>query len=598
MLPAQVKELALQRAHDHVFGMRTGIRVADVATLQDSAFTAETCPDVEAGQIYRFIAGIDTCMLPMTSSEIQTELQDPWAQSVLIPNSGGKGVWPDTVAEIVNAINQANPGIVQTSYVLGEGSQIPNSTIPPNYAPGPRNANRDLRYVVTWGSGQSPTIFMSALPAGVQGGTPPAFLQVIAYDASKKGFNYYQYVNNQAVTSVPAGNDVQTWAWAGDSTYARRSGTIGMGCFDCHLNGGLNMKELTPPWNNWSSNAALISPQVVPEAVASDPLFQNATNAGQLQNNFQGSMFTYTSNWVASYVQNGTVSNVSELLRRLLVTTTVNFVASQVQSSASNDVNLPTNPQSFFLNDRVLSDVLNIPYTTPANLAFNRAEYNDFLTSNGFKLVNEIKDGTPQYTQAGSTYFALFVPGPAYEDEKAAQQLIQQNAVNAQFVGSVMMVDFQNAVFSKPRESLMQYAEQISSAPAVPDPNDVPHQFAALVEKAAQGQPACDPSQLSKCTPEQQFLYYWNSSDWTTAAKDQINSYLNAVSSRIGTQAGLNDYMTLAASRQVQFANYPLVCNLFEFTLLLPQTGLGDIFVQMDTDGTISPQNSYSCPSS
>lgn len=55
----------------------------------------------------------------------------------------------------------------------------------------------------------------------------------------------------------------------------------------CHINGALNMKELVPPWNNWNSPAANISPNNIPVAVTNDPLYQALTGADRLQQNFQ-----------------------------------------------------------------------------------------------------------------------------------------------------------------------------------------------------------------------------------------------------------------------------------------------------------------------
>jgi hypothetical protein len=554
------------------------------------------CQPVQAQQIYRFIEGIDSCMTLMSQADIKSELNDPYATSVLIPNAGGKGVWPATVADIVSAVSKANPTFSQNSYLLGEGGQIPPSIT--------KLGNQDLRYLITWGPGNSPVIFLSAAPAGAPGGTPPGFLQVIAFDPIKKNYNYYQYVCNSTVAegNPCAASEVQTWSWAGDSSNGRNPQTVGRGCFDCHLNGGLNMKELTVPWNNWHSTAVSISAANIPAAVANDPLYQNLSTADKFQTNFQGTMFNFTTNWVNSNIQSGAVSNVSELLRRLIVTTTVNFASSQVRSADTSDVT--GLPMDFFLNDSIFRgnskmnfNGLNFNYTVPATIQFARSSYNSFLTSNNFALVNTANNnGPPDYRQPGATYFAFFIPVPAYEDLVAIKQLISRQIISAKFAVAVLMVDFQNPIFSAPRASLMTYANQISTGNA--DGQSIPNQFAALVQKVASGQPACNTSNLSQCTPEQQFLFYWNQSNanWQAACQTQIQNYLNAVGARISTQAGVNDYMTLSISRGIQFSNYPLVCNLHEFDLLLPCNSLGNTFVQMNADGTTSPQASYQCP--
>ena len=559
------------------------------ATLE--AEEEEPCPAVSGGQIYRFVSGIDRCMTQMAAAEIATELNDPWATLVLRQNAGNAGPWPDSVAEIVNAINAAsqsqNLNYQQNSYMIGEGSQVPVSIAP-------RDGNRNLRYVIAWGpAGQTPVIFLSAAPEGVQPpGAPAPFLQIIAFDPQKKAFNYYQYVNNNMVTDAPASGEVKTWSWAGDSAYARNPQTIGQGCFGCHLNGSLNMKELTPPWNNWQSTQNAISSANIPLAVTQDSLFTGLQGADKFQVIFQGAQFNFARNLVGKSVNGNDVSNVPELLRRLIVTTTVNFAASQTRSQATSDV--LALPKDFFIYDSVLSGVLSLKYTVPQlNLA--RADYDAFLKSNHFALVNTASNGSPDYLQPGDTFFAFYVPVPAFEDTKAIQQLIQQKVVSQQFVAAVLMVDFQNPVFSPTRASLMQYAERISAAKTVPEQADAPTQFAALVSQAASGQPPCDTSQVFNCTAEQQFLFYYDS-DWQARSVAQINRYTASVGSRIVSETGVKDYLTLAISRRVQYANYPLVCNLREFDLQLPCTSLGNIFVQMNVDGTLSPQQNYRCP--
>lgn len=551
---------------------------------------AQNCPAMTPNQIFRYIVGIDPCPIAMSPTEISSELSDLYSTSVLRKNAGGAGLWPASVSDVISAVKQANTSLGQLNYLVGEGGQIPPSIT--------KLGNQDLRYLISWGaSGQTPSIYLSAAPAGIPGGTPPPFLQVIGYDTKKKGFNYFQYVSN---ADLGTGTDTtRTWSWAGDSSYARNPQTVGQGCFACHLNGSLNMKELTVPWNNWNSPAATINAANVPQGLASDPIYQTLTGADKLQLNFQSASFVYTSSWVSSNISGNNVSNVSELLRRLLVTTTVNFQSAQVTSASNGDINVPLD---FFLNNSVFRgnsqmnfNGLGLSYTPPTT-TLKRADYNNFVTAHKFALVNTANNnGAPDYSKPGDTYFSFFVPAPAYEDLVAIKQLISQGVITQQFAVAALMVDFQNPVFSPARGSLMKYAEQITSGQKN---GDIPAQFATLVANAVQGQPACDPTQPSaQCSAEQQFLYYWNQgAKVQTVAQAQLQNYLAKVGNRMSTTAGANDYMTLYISREIQFSNYPLVCNLHEFDLLLPCTDLGNVFVQMNADGTISPQAAYACP--
>jgi hypothetical protein len=532
------------------------------------------------GQIYRFIDGIDRCMMPMVDPQPAKELNDPWGSLVLRKNAGGAGPWPGSVADIVSAMASVNSSnqFQQFSYLVGEGTQIPTTIAP-------RTGNRDLRYVITWGTSiTSPSVFLSAAPAGVSPGEPAPFLQVIAFDPMKQKFNYYQYISNSSVTSDQG--TTRTWSWAGDTSYARMPQTVGRGCFACHLNGGLNMKELTAPWNNWQSPQASVNAAIVPPEVATDPLFLKLSGADKFQQAFQGAQFNLSVRFVRGAIQGNKVSNPPELLRRLIETTTVNFASSQVPSNSTVDVTAL--PNDFFLNDSVLRNVLNLSYTLPP-LSLTRGPYKTFVTTQRFKLVNRAGfNGPPDYAHPGPTFFSFFVPVPAYEDVKATQQLVLQKVISPKFAAAVLMVDFPNPIFSSARSSLSKYAAQIAQANLTPDPHDAESQFAALVTQAAASQPACDPASITSCTPEQQFLYYWNQANWQAASQQQINAYLAAVGTRIKTPAGVDDYLTLSVARANQFSTAPLISNLHEFDLLLPCTGLGSRSARMNVDGTIT----------
>jgi hypothetical protein len=551
--------------------------------LHTAALAAQApCPAVQPGQIYRFVAGVDACMAPMSADSVAAQLNDAWAVNVLRPNAGGAGPWPDSVAGIVSAIGASPAAYAPVSYMVGEGSQIPPSVTPVS-------STRDLRYVVTFGtSAANPLIFLSARPAGVQGGTPPSFLQVISYDPQKRKYNYYQYVNNDDVQAPQGPDSTRTWAWAGDSGGATNSQTTEQGCFACHLNGGLNMKERTFPWNNWNSNAALIPATNLPTAVQQDPLFRGLISANQLETVFEAAQTNVMNNWITGNVQSGTVSNVPQLLARLIRNTTVNFAATQVQSASSS--NVTGLPSEIFLPDSILSSVLGLRYSFPG-ASIPRGNFNAFVTSRQFQLVNT--NGSPPYAQPGTNFFAGFVPVPSYEDRQAIRVLLMRNVVNTKFAGAVTMVDFTNPVFSPVRNSLQQYANQIPTGQA--NGTDIPTRFAALAAAAAASQPACDTTALGACTAEQQFLFYWNSPAWQTSAQNRINAYFQALSARLATQEGQDDVMTLIVSRGVQFQNFWPICNLAEFSLLLPQTSLGNVFVQMNSDATLSPQTGYSC---
>ena len=479
---------------------------------------------------------------------------------------GQPGRWPSSVEQIVGLL-AAVPTFNQKSYMLGEGSQITTDVVS-------RDASRNLRYVITWGAGSSPTVFLSAAPTAAHVGLPAPFLQVIGYDAVKNVFNYYQYVSNEDVLS--RGGTTRSWTWSGDSTWAHNAPAAGKGCFDCHINGALNMKELVSPWNNWNSPRASVSAINIPAAVAADPLFGALSGADALQENFQGVQSRYTSGLIASSIKNGVISNVPALLERLINTTTVNFESSTTKSFDTTDVTIPSD--FFIFRSALTSPQINIPFNAPV-LSIERSMHDTFVTRHKFAL-QQISGSSSSlvYQRSGTNYFAFFVPVPAFEDMVAIGALINQGVIDGNFAASVLLVDFPNPVFSAQRSSLMQYAMKITTARVLasgsPNPDSVPAQFSALVAAAAKSQPQCNRSALTTCTPEQQFLHFAGQDNWRQLALDQINPYFQAIGRRIATEDGAADYLTMSVSRQLQFSGAPLIKNFNEFSLLLPCSDL------------------------
>jgi hypothetical protein len=560
--------------NDNDFSQRISSRRASSGTLPSrlkpaagATITAANCTDAQPYSAYRFIAGVDPCLQSLSAADL-AQLQDPFAVNVLQKGVGQPDLWPSSVEKIVSLVS-AVAEFNQQSYMLGEGSQITANVAS-------RDASRDLRYVITWGPGSSPSVFLSAAPTGTHPGLPARFLQVIGYDQKKNVFNYYQYVSNDDVATLGEGA-TRTWVWSGDSTWSRSRLSAGQGCFSCHINGALNMKELVTPWNNWNSPRVSISAGNIPAAVATDPLYAGLNGADALQANFQGLQSHYTQLLIASLIKNGTISDVPALLNRLINTTTVNFLSSTAKPvEPTTDVQVPAD--FFIFHSALTMPQINLSYTVPA-LTITRSMHDAYVSQHKFALQQiSGDDGTLVYQEPGTNYFAFFVPVPAFEDTVAIRELINQKVIDANFAASVLLVDFPNPVFSAQRTSLMKYAEQIPTAKVLasgsPNANGVPAQFIALVTAAANSQPPCNASALASCTSEQQFLHFAGQSNWQQLALDQINPYVAAIGQRIGTEDGATDYLAMSVSRQSQFGNAPGIRNLNEFSLLFPCSNL------------------------
>jgi hypothetical protein len=446
---------------------------------QRAMVTAANCPDAKPYNAYRFIEGVDPCLQLLSGADL-AQLQDPFAVNVLQKGVGQPDLWPSSVEQIVSRVS-ADPGFAanQKSYLVGEGGQITASVVS-------RDAPRNLRYIITWGANSSPSVFLSAAPTGTHPDRPAPFLQVIGYDQKRNVFNYYQYVPNE-------GQPTRTWTWAGDSTWSSNARSAGRGCFGCHINGALNMKELIPPWNNWGSPDATISVGNIPDAVAQDPLYAALSGADVLQTNFQGLQSRYTQGLVASSIKNGTINNVPVLLNRLINTTTINFQSSSSKPFDTTNIQVP--PDFFIFHNALTMPQINLSFSMPA-LTITRSIHDAFVSQHKFALQQLSGGGSNLvYQQAGTNFFAFFVPAPAFEDMVVIRELINQNVIDANFAASILLVDFPNPIFSAQRRSLMKYAQQIQTAQVVvsgsSNPNGVPAKFVALVTAAAKSQPPC-----------------------------------------------------------------------------------------------------------
>ncbi|NEO61950.1 MAG: hypothetical protein F6J98_16515 [Moorea sp. SIO4G2] len=532
-----------------------------------SAVSVPNCTAVIPDQIYRFVEGIDSCLQPMTDDEIEQMLKDPFATGIL-----SKGTFPENVDALAAAIADSQLNLESANYFLGEGSQIPTTIAS-------REEPRNLRYVLTWGT--SRTSNADILVSTAAGGNS-SFLQVIAWDAQAKKYNFYEL--REQVGEQP-GTSTKVWTWAGDSGMARAKPTMGVGCFDCHHNGVVIMKELARPWNNWHSERGGISPLVVPLRVTQETFFQNLQGAEVLEQVIRSGFINYHNNWLRDRYkrQAGVInlSDVNQMLRHLTTNTTINLASTNIESNGANTspANRPVNgiPNDFFVWDSALKTSLGLNYNIPL-ITFERQEYDNYLNTHHFQLVQSDftkPDDSPLYEQDGSTYFSFFVPVPAAEDLYMLTRMRSAKILTDKFIAAVLMVDFKNPVFSEKRSSLQQYAEQVTTGTIINGISSVPNDFAEKVRVAAANQPPCDPTNLDQCTAEQEFLQTWELPDnqWKSFVQEQIQAYLDELNT-LSPREQLAQLMESSVKHREQFQSWPTISNLNEFSLLLPQSDL------------------------
>jgi hypothetical protein len=507
-----------------------------------------TAEELQPLTLYRFIMGTDSDFTVMPPSEM-AELNDPMAALLK------RGRFPLTVDSVLRELDASGTLPRQSSFLISEAGQIP-----PDQSP---LLHRDMRFAIVRGESGEADL---AISTSAVDDPEVAFLQVAGWDPQPGLFNYYMRIS-------------WTWVWAGNSYDALRSTSRGNGCFDSHANGSLVMKELKQPWMNWQSENATIA------LADNDPLRQNAlyrslSGAQTLENIVRAGI----SRWTAARLKHavtadGKVANVDWLLRQLCTTTTVNLTSTTTASrvAANRPEEALTLPLGFWLNADALLNSLEIPadFTFPSVAG---KLYADSIMRYGFALMQG------DFRQQGDTFFAFVVPEASFEDIDVVSQMVSAGVLSAHFAASILMVDFPNPVFSPARAKLLQYMPTTATIDLAA--GGLSQQIAQVISQAAQDQPAD--------SPEAEFNANWElaDSDWRNVFAAKIEAYMTAVSNRISSVEGFDDYVRLAESRRREFKRM----RLNEFSLTLPTTNIpvGAPLLQMQSDATIHEKSDSS----
>jgi hypothetical protein len=516
-------------------------------TRARSVLSDQPSGSLQAGQIHRFIQGIDASPAPMAADEIARELNDPFGALLL-----RKGTFPTTVHEVLTALDTATQPSDnlrrQMSFLVGEGSQIP-------WSQQTASLDRGLRLAVTRGVDSAIDVLVST-----DGGLQEAFLQVIGWDEQSGVFNYYQHMEG-------------SWVWAGNSTHAFDPRSRRHGAFDSHINGSMVMKELKFPWNHWHSVAATIPPEVfAPDDQAkNDPLVAGRSGAEVLQERVvQPGVRRWTdSRFSKEVASDGKVARVRPLLEQLLDTTSVNLVSSTQESRTVDKTTPLVLPLTFFVDVDGLS-LLGLP--APPSLTVTGDAYVTALST--FQVA--LTDGA--FSQPGDTHFAFLVPERAFEDLDVVKKTRETGLLTDRFIGCALMVDFANPVFSPRRASLLTHIPEAFDGPV----GGLPDAVANAIVQAAGSTPA--PS------PENEFAELWRLGDgWKAEAEKRLTAYYSALTTLTGTAGGFEEIFKLAESRRRQVMGLKLSEQrplLFATTNIAP----GGPPLRMRADAGIEPE--------
>ena len=499
--------------------------------------------------IFRFRLGRDPNPIQISASQVSAELGDPFAQLLL-----GNNVLPLSLRSLLSALDGHNSdqrGLpVQRSFLVAEGGKIP-------WTRETADLHREFRFVVTRAARDAlqPDLLIAA---STNLDSETIFLQLIAWDPVQAAFQFYQRLG-------------RGWAWAGSSWDALEPDTRAKGPFDSHVNGALVMKELKIPWINWHSMAASITQDALApnDPLLSESLFQQRTGAERLEIEVvRPGIRRWNDARFKKLLQAGSLKRANEFLRQALFTTTVNLTSApeeRTQARPEIPVHLPL---SFFLNSEALLDLLQIP------AAVQRPQVDGGIYAQCLTRYDvALSDG--EFTLPGDTHFMFVVPEPAFEDHVVLQRLVISQAMSPKLAASLLMVDFQNPLFSERRTALARHMPNeigISTSGS-----DLADQIVKSISAEAN----------SVDSPEAEFLDNWKLADsqWATTFAGRIMDYMNKIEEAVQSFQGFDQFFRLAESRRREFRRRPLA----EFRLTTPLTNIPEDapFLEMTLNGTV-----------
>lgn len=262
----------------------------------------------------------------------------------------------------------------------------------------------------------------------------PANSEIISFDESAGVFNFYD-TDGSSMNFFGSSKDLLQGPGSDGET--RR-------CANCHVNGGLVMKELDTPWANWEGHVSTPGTDQVAQAVAD---FGTKTNGAE----FEGVVKNANTKWnkvrIAHLKANG--AKAQDVLRPLFCTNEINIdngsnFDSPIAGGAGGDQLSSIGADS--LLDPTLKSFASVPVTFQ--------DYDDLIKQNGQRV-----DGVPGAIDTIIDY--QFVER-SHIDNDYVQQLVAAGIVDNDFVKDVLMVDFTRPIFSDDRCGLLTFAPDLA----------------------------------------------------------------------------------------------------------------------------------------
>jgi hypothetical protein len=333
------------------------------------------------------------------------------------------------------------------------------------------------------------------------------------------------------------------------------------------------MKELKRPWLNWDSPDV----HIFGTAFAADDdrsqhaWFKNKEPGGAYAFEFEvarPAMMRWAKTRFNTLLANGgVVDRPARILQQLVDTSTVNLVSSKRESAtAAASSALLALPPTLFVDADAFAEV---GLEGPPQFGVVGNLYATSLKTFDCRL----EDGQ-EFVQEGETHFAFVIPERAFEDQAVLQQGIRVGLVSKRLAACLLMTDFPNPIFSDRRSSLLRHVP--ATATISNGTSTFSEEMANAILEAADSSP--------NGSPEREFTDLWNvGEDFKETFDGLLRRYYEAVSGRLLSQEGFDDYFRLAESRRQRVRGMPI----FENPLLFAATNIAPATRTMQRDGSV-----------
>jgi len=268
----------------------------------------------------------------------------------------------------------------------------------------------------------------------------PEGVEMIAFDETEGVFNYYE----------TDGNTLNFFGSSKDMLKGPASGDVRR-CANCHVGGGIVMKELDTPWMHWEGHENTPGSD---DFVKKHQKFLGSKASGaELEGVVKGGNTKWNKTRIATLKAGG---KVSELLRPLFCSTEFNL--DNGADFGSPVIGGPGGTQI----SRIPGDSLLDPQLKSfASVTIDFADYDAQIKANGQRV-----EGVPN---AVDTFFDYAFIERAHIDNDYVQQLVSSGVIDQDFVKDVLMIDFTRPVFSSDRCALVDFAPTLSAEDMKPD---------------------------------------------------------------------------------------------------------------------------------